>query len=341
VAHLSAAELNTRFIAALGDNVERADPVASQVLTVELEPPLPPALRVYLFNSTNPSGGRSTPEHKIQLMVPGQLRDARGNFDASGGRAVIMAGYVDDLDVFILWDASLHHDFAFSKNAQVRTETVMAAVDGSAIATQERQLNLGTETVIVAPSALLADAIALRFPAGGAAPAAPIATAAPPATPHGPAAGGRAYTPPPRADQPPEPETRVFEVDPDLIDRGTTAHKDVQDALAAALRNHGLVPLSPQPGDPQFDIAWMQDGVAYITEVKSLTDANEERQLRLGLGQVLSYVHLLRWPHATAVRPVLAVEREPTADYWTTLCAEHDIVLTWPEAYDDLFVDLT
>jgi hypothetical protein len=100
---------------------------------------------------------------------------------------------------------------------------------------------------------------------------------------------------------------------------------------------HGLVPLSPSSGDPQFDIAWMQDGVAFITEVKSLTDANEKWQLRLGLGQVLSYVHLLTWPGVQAVRAVLAVECQPKADYWTTLCAEHDVILTWPEAYNDLF----
>lgn len=340
MARLSTAELNARFIAALGDRVERTDSVTSPVLNLELKPPLPPVLRAYLFNSTNPSGGRSTPEHKIQLMMPGQHRDERGNFDTSAGRAVIMAGYVDDLNVFILWDASLHHDFAFSKNAQVRTETVMAAVDSGGIATQERQLKLGTETVIVVPSALLADAIELRFPAGGDARAVPIVAAATPATLPGPAPGGRPYTPPPRAGQPAETKTRVFEVDPDLVDRGTTAHKDVQDALADSLRRHGLEPLSPQPADPQFDIAWIQEGVAYITEVKSLTDTNEERQLRLGLGQVLSYVHLLEWSHAVTVRAVLAVERQPTADYWTTLCAEHDVVLTWPETYDDLFVDM-
>jgi hypothetical protein len=133
------------------------------------------------------------------------------------------------------------------------------------------------------------------------------------------------------------PVARVFEVDPDVIDRGTTAHKDVQDALAQAIAEHDLEPLSPQRGDPKFDVAWVQEGVAFVAEVKSLTDANEERQLRLGLGQVLSYVHILEWPNAEAVRAVLAVERKPTADYWTTLCAEHEVILTWPGNFDDLF----
>ena len=147
------------------------------------------------------------------------------------------------------------------------------------------------------------------------------------------------YSPPQRHGSDAEPKTRVFEVDPDSIDRGTSAHMDIQDALAEAVRRHGLKPLSPGLGDPQFDIAWIKYGVAFITEVKSLTDANEERQLRLGLGQVLSYVHLLNWPDVQAVRGVLAVERRPTAAYWATLCPEHGVTLTWPEVYDGLIAD--
>lgn len=338
-ARLDTSQLNARFLAALGNRVVRADPVSSQVLTLELAPPLPAALRAYLFNSTNPPGGRVTPEHKIQLMVPGQGRADRGNFDASDGRSVVAAGYVQDLYVYVLWDASLHRDFAFSANAQVRSETVLEAAATGAITTQERRLRLGTETVIVAPAARLAEALAMRFPGVPGVPTpAPIPPPPPPPL-RRPASGGKAYVPPPRNGPPPEPKVRVFEVDPDLLDRGTAAHKDIQDALTAALEAHGLEPLSPEVGDPQFDIAWIQDGVAFITEVKSLTEANEDRQLRLGLGQVLTYVHLLDWPHVDAVRAVLAVEQQPTADYWETLCAEHGVILTWPEAYEELFDD--
>jgi hypothetical protein len=333
---LTSYELNKALIAALGDHVVHIDDLRAEVLSLELAPPLPERLRVYVFNATNPSGGRSTPEHKIQLIVPGQARDERGNFDFSDGRSVVLVGKVEDQDIFVLWDASMYRDFAFSGNVQVRTETILNAQTTQAITTQPRRLRLGHETVIVAPSALLADAITMRFPAGSGASDAPVLTTPAPADPD---AGGMPYSPPPRTGRAAERKTRVFEVDTDLIDRGTTAHMDVQDALAEALRTHGLQPLSPKPGDPQFDIAWIQEDVAYITEVKSLTAANEERQLRLGLGQVLSYLHLLNWPDAHAARAVLAVERRPTADYWTTLCAEHDVILTWPEAYEDLFFD--
>jgi hypothetical protein len=337
VARLSSYELNEAFVAALGDSVVHVDDLHAAVLTLHLAPPLPERLRVYLFNATNPPGGRSTPEHKIQLMAPGQAQGERGKLDFSEGRSVVLAGKVEDQDVFVLWDAWLHRDFAAFSNLQVHTATIQDAQADHAITKQSRRLQLGDyETVIVAPSALLADAIAMRLPAGAGV-AVPAAPAPPP--PAVPKAGGTEYSPPPRKGVKAEPKSLVFQVDPDLIDRGTTAHKDIQDALAEALRDHGLQPLSPMPGDPQFDIAWVQDGVAFITEVKSLTVANEESQLRLGLGQVLSYVHLLNWPSVQTVRAVLAVERQPTADYWTTLCAELGVILTWPEAYADLFIN--
>ena len=85
------------------------------------------------------------------------------------------------------------------------------------------------------------------------------------------------------------PRSRVFRFDPDAIDRGTNAHKKVQNQLADAVQARGWEPRSPSDSDPLFDIGWIAADAAWIAEVKSLTPANEERQLRLGLGQVLSY----------------------------------------------------
>lgn len=157
-----------------------------------------------------------------------------------------------------------------------------------------------------------------------------------------------AYTPPPRGGE--VPKSLVFETDPDKTDRGTTAHKDTQDALAEALRKASLKPRSPKSGDPAFDIAWRDDdagGVAFICEVKSLADNNETAQIRLAIGQVLDYVHALdsprkagslppHWEGVHAVRAVVAVERQPAKDvHWTGLCERHGIILTWPEKYAD------
>lgn len=325
-------ELHDVFAANLGNVGVRVDDLDAPVLELEMAPPYPERLRVYMFNATNPPGGRVSREHKIQLSVPGQGREDRGNFDFDGA-TVLLVGKVEDQAVFVLWDAYLYENFTWSGNVQVRTEVIEEALATGTIQTQERRLRLGVETVIVAPAFLLAEAILMRMPAGGPAGDLPPAAAPPPPTP---AWGGRPYVVPPRGDGPPEPETRVFQFDPNLLDRGTNAHKDVQDQLAAAIRAHGLVPLSPEAGDPDFDAAWVEGDVAFIAEVKSLTDDNEEKQLRLGLGQLLSYLYRLEWA-VGEVQGVLAVEREPTAPYWLGLCATHNVILTWPDGFPGLF----
>ena len=75
---LSAEELNSAFLDTLGDAVVSHGDIVSKPLEVDLRGPLPPKLRVYLYNATYPPGGRGMGEHKIQLMVPGQGRDDRG-----------------------------------------------------------------------------------------------------------------------------------------------------------------------------------------------------------------------------------------------------------------------
>ena len=130
---------------------------------------------------------------------------------------------------------------------------------------------------------------------------------------------------------------KVFEVDPDLIDRGTNAHIDTQNTLRNAIVAAGLVPLSPAASDPQFDAAWVDGDAATVAEVKSLTDLNEERQLRLGLGQVLRYRHDLDWDAVTSVQAVLAVEREPTDRRWIEVCEENGVALVWPATFASLF----
>jgi hypothetical protein len=125
-----------------------------------------------------------------------------------------------------------------------------------------------------------------------------------------------------------------FSVDPSLIDRGTRGHARTQNALSSAVRNAGHEVLSPAPADPRFDLAWRVGDQVYVCEVKSLTPHNEERQLRLGLGQVLRYRDLLtlRFP---SVKAVLAVEREPSDESWLRLCTSHGVALVWPARFNE------
>jgi len=75
-----------------------------------------------------------------------------------------------------------------------------------------------------------------------------------------------------------------------------------------------------------------------VAEVKSLTAANEEKQLRLGLGQVLRYAHQLDRQAGTV--PVLVVERIPRDSSWERLCEKLGVVLVWPDVFAERLVSL-
>lgn len=124
-----------------------------------------------------------------------------------------------------------------------------------------------------------------------------------------------------------------FVVDPDVVDRGLVGHASTQNALAAAVQSAGLEPLSPGPRDPDFDLAWIdRHGRCIVVEVKSLTRANESKQLRLGLGQVLDYADSLR-DDGREVYPVLAVEKEPLERRWLRVCESVGVQLVWPDLF--------
>lgn len=121
-----------------------------------------------------------------------------------------------------------------------------------------------------------------------------------------------------------------FEVDPAVVERGTRAHALTQNALAAWVRARGWEPRSPAPGEPNYDLAWEEGDVLWVAEVKSLTDANETKQLRLGFGQVLHYRHQLQRATGREVRAMLWVEHEPMDGEWSVLCGGLGVTLRWP-----------
>lgn len=139
---------------------------------------------------------------------------------------------------------------------------------------------------------------------------------------------GVAYRKPP-ADQAVA-ERDPFAVDPSIVERGIRGHVATQNQLAATVASAGMLPRSPSPIEPNFDLAWSDASTIWVAEVKSLTAKNEEKQLRLGLGQVLRYAHLLARLHSVTVCPVLVAERQPTSDDWTELCRRHNVLLLWP-----------
>lgn len=160
------AELHRRFVASLGAAVERHTAFDRRPLEIDLAVPSPARLRVYMFNATRPPGGRPMGEHKVQLIMPGKRRGQRGHFDHSDGRVVLLVGYAAEEDIFVLWDAGLYPDFAWSRNVQVKAETIIAATAGR-VARQDRRMRPShgepvTEILIACPPALLGEAIRVR-----------------------------------------------------------------------------------------------------------------------------------------------------------------------------------
>jgi hypothetical protein len=122
-------------------------------------------------------------------------------------------------------------------------------------------------------------------------------------------------------------ERQPFTVDPALVERGLRGHADTQNALARRLREAGLIPRSRLPHEPNFDLAWQAGEIVHVAEVKSITDANEVEQLRLGLGQVLHYRHQLLALGYSQVVAVLVPERTPLDSSWLELCRDLGVVL--------------
>lgn len=128
-----------------------------------------------------------------------------------------------------------------------------------------------------------------------------------------------------------QPAKRRPSPDPDAYGDGLRVHRSLQNHLAelASRANHEV--WSPAPTDPEFDIAWKRaDGIVTVVEVKSLHEANEVKQLRLGIGQVLDYTDALR-RRGFQVRSVLYVPRAPSDDRWMDITRSVGVELHWPE----------
>lgn len=103
--------------------------------------------------------------------------------------------------------------------------------------------------------------------------------------------------------------------------------------MAEAAAESGWVPRTYGPTDPVFDLLLEQPnqaGRVVVVEAKSTNATNEEKQLRLGLGQVLRYQQLLNTPERPVIAMV-AIERPPEDPRWISLCSQFGVLLVWPD----------
>jgi hypothetical protein len=94
-------------------------------------------------------GTKRANEFKAILRVPGQPVGKYGSFDFSDDRLAVLVAYRPELDVFVLWDASLHARFKNGGNIQVRDTTVFTAA-ASGRAEQARNLTGNVREVVIA-----------------------------------------------------------------------------------------------------------------------------------------------------------------------------------------------
>ena len=71
-------------------------------------------VRAYVFTVTrdrSAGGARPPDEYKIQLIIDGQLRSARGSLDLKGAHTVLL-GFSPDFGVLVAWEARLYSNFS-------------------------------------------------------------------------------------------------------------------------------------------------------------------------------------------------------------------------------------
>jgi hypothetical protein len=133
-------EIQTRFIGALGHRVLAHGDLGAKPLDLDLAPPLPTRVRLYMFSLVD--GGATRPfEYKAVVRAPRQKVGEYASFEHGGHRLAVLCAYRDDLDVFVLWDASLHPQFKHGGNIQVSKEVVVHAA-AAGWAEQKRRLRL-------------------------------------------------------------------------------------------------------------------------------------------------------------------------------------------------------
>lgn len=139
--------LNRTFLEALGPRVLGHADENGKPLDVDLAPPLPQHIRLYMYSLVE-GGPTRRHEYKAVLRTRKHDRGEYKSFEHGGHRLTLLCAYRDDLGVFVLWDAALHPKFKNGGNTRVARETVLvAATTGWAVQRRHVRLADATETI--------------------------------------------------------------------------------------------------------------------------------------------------------------------------------------------------
>lgn len=143
-------DLHQAFLEPFGGRAHVRGQLDDKPLLVDMDLPLPPRLRIYMYNLVGGVGTKRDEEYKAVLRLRGQAVGTYESFDHSGGRVALLVAYRADLDVFVMWDASLHPRFKNGGNIQVHSDTVLTAAAVGYAQQTRRLVVAGAEEVVLA-----------------------------------------------------------------------------------------------------------------------------------------------------------------------------------------------
>lgn len=132
-------------------------------------------------------------------------------------------------------------------------------------------------------------------------------------------------------------DTIITYKDQALLERAENVHRRLVNLVANRIKGAGQIPRYNQ----LIDLATRYDGIDYIFEMKSITDANAREQVRKGLSQLYEYQYLQNLPNSCLV---LVIERDlPNTSRWMIdyLENERNISVIWDGDNNLYGTDLT
>ena len=120
---------------------------------------------------------------------------------------------------------------------------------------------------------------------------------------------------------------------PALVEHELRSHASTQNMLADFISADGFEPRSPRPDEPNFGLLRAEAHRTCIVEVKSIREENEERQLRLALGQVLRYRLELEGGDV-GVHAIVCTSKKSTDETEAQLYSQLDACLAWRGAFE-------
>lgn len=160
---LTTTQLNELFVADIGNEYVVKNAINEKPLLVSPTNNSDVTYKVYIYNCTNPPGGRTLDEYKIQLILPNQGRGNRGRLDESDGTTILLVGFAiyDSVEngAWVIWETERHREFAYSANLQVKLGNLLDTIAQKVYCTRKPG---NGENIIVSDREHLSEAIKLR-----------------------------------------------------------------------------------------------------------------------------------------------------------------------------------